>query len=172
MQYVITLNSEGSSIGLMEKQEAHLKGVFHLAFSIFIFREIGSSYELLIQQRALSKYHSGGLWTNTCCSHAEENIPLEETAHKRLQEEMGFSCPLQKAGTFQYKAVVGEGLIENELDHVFVGFSNPATISLHPEEASSYEWVPLPLLEKRLTNSPETFTAWFAPALKLALQIF
>ncbi len=172
MQYVITLDSEGSPVGQMEKQEAHLKGVFHLAFSIFIFRKAASSYELLIQQRALSKYHSGGLWTNTCCSHAEVNIPIKDTAQKRLKEEMGFSCPLQNVGTFKYKAFVGQGLIENELDHVFIGFSNEENISLNLNEASSCEWVSLALLEERLKNKPATFTAWFAPALKLALKIF
>lgn len=170
-KFVVTVDPKGTPLGLMEKQEAHVKGALHLAFSLFIFRKIEKEWELLIQQRAYTKYHSAGLWTNTCCSHAEENIPIEVTAKNRLAEEMGFSCPLEYAGSFLYKAPVGNGLIEHEIDHVFVGFANPPLLTLDPEEAEASEWITLSLLEQRLQNQPETFTAWFQEAYEKAKKL-
>lgn len=167
-QHVVLVDPEGKPLGLMEKQEAHIQGALHLAFSIFIFRKSGRDWELLIQQRAFSKYHSPGLWTNTCCSHAEENSPFAMTAEKRLQEEMGFSCLLQFAGSFLYKAPVGNNLIEHELDHVFVGFANPPHILPDPEEAAAWQWISLENLEKWLEKDPSAFTAWFKEAYSYA----
>lgn len=170
-KYVVTATPSGEPLALMGKQEAHEKGVLHLAFSVFIFRFTNDEPELLLQQRALSKYHSAGLWTNTCCSHAEPDTPVVLTAQKRLQEEMGFSCPLQPMGTFLYKADVGPGMIEHEIDYVFAALHNPTTILPDPEEAASCRWVPLPVLQERLLSHPHEFTAWFAEAFALAVPI-
>lgn len=167
-KYVVTVNEKGDPVGLVEKQEAHERGLLHLAFSIFIFRRRGSALELLLQRRALDKYHSAGLWTNTCCSHMEENVPLAVTAPLRLAEEMGFSCPLQQVGTFQYRAEVGPGMIEHELDTVLVGFADPEKIVVNPQEAMDFAWRDTRDIERRLQESPQEFTAWFSPAYKIA----
>ena len=157
-------------IGLVEKKNAHLKGILHRAFSIFIFREVGSGTQLLLQQRALHKYHSGGLWTNTCCSHAEPDVPLEITANNRLQAEMGFSCPISFLRSFYYKTAVGNGMTEHEIDHVFAAFYNPPNIHLNPEEANAFKWVNVKDLEKDLITKRHEFTAWFPEAFDIALK--
>ena len=157
-------------IGLVEKQEAHLKGILHRAFSIFIFREVGSAPQLLLQQRALHKYHSGGLWTNTCCGHAEADLPIGITASNRLQTEMGFSCPLSFLGTFYYKKEVGNGMTEHEIDHLFAAFHNPPTIHPNPEEAGAFKWIDIKELETALATEPHAFTAWFPEAFAIALK--
>jgi len=167
---VLQVDEMDMPIGVMEKQEAHMKGVLHRAFSVFLFRRKGAGLEILLQQRALKKYHSGGLWTNTCCSHAELNVPVKETAQKRMREEMGFSCELRFAGSFRYKAEVGNGLIENEIDHVFVGFHDPVTIELNPDEAEACQWEEVGQVQKQVTEKPSTFTAWFPEAFELALE--
>src|SRR5437868_2002286 len=120
-QEVILVNKRDEPTGSMEKLAAHQQGLLHRAFSIFIFNDNG---ELLLQQRAIDKYHSGGLWTNTCCSHPQ---PGEETivaAQRRLKEEMGFTTSIKKVFDFVYKAEFGNGLIEHEFDHVFAGNYN------------------------------------------------
>lgn len=167
-KYVIEVSPEGAPLGLVEKLEAHERGVLHLAFSIFVYRDHKGTRELLLQQRAFEKYHSGGLWTNTCCSHAEKDIPIEETAAMRLQEEMGFSCPLQHRGTFCYRADVGNGLIEHEIDHVFTAFYDPPVIKVDPSEAAAWAWVTVSEVEERLAAKPQEFTAWFAGAFAIA----
>jgi isopentenyl-diphosphate delta-isomerase len=101
LEYVILVNEKDQEIGKMEKQEAHEKGLLHRAFSVFIFND---QKELLLQQRALTKYHCAGLWTNTCCSHPRENETVVQAAHRRLQEEMGFDCFLEVKTSFIYKA--------------------------------------------------------------------
>ena len=102
----------------MEKMEAHKKGLLHRAFSVFIFNGKG---EMLLQQRALNKYHSGGLWTNACCSHPMPGEKTEDAADRRLKEELGFETPLEKIFDFVYKAEFDNGLTEYEFDHVFAG---------------------------------------------------
>lgn len=168
--FVLQVDSSDRPIGLIEKKNAHLLGVLHRAFSIFIFREIESSYQLLLQKRAFEKYHSPGLWTNTCCSHAESDIDVEITAKKRLQIEMGFSCDLSFLGTFYYKAEVGNGMIEHEMDHVFATFHNPKHIQLNPEEASAFEWINIDDLQELLIKDTHKYTAWLPGALKFALK--
>jgi isopentenyl-diphosphate delta-isomerase len=116
LQQVILVNDRDEPIGLMEKLEAHQKGLLHRAFSIFIFN---SSGELLLQRRSLHKYHSGGLWTNTCCSHPSPAEDILAAAQRRLNEEMGFTAPLEKIFDFIYKAEFDNGLVEYEFDHVF-----------------------------------------------------
>ena len=121
MEKVILVNEDDQSTGWMEKMEAHRKGVLHRAFSVFIFNDNG---EMLIHRRALDKYHSGGLWTNACCSHPREGETTEESAHRRLMEEMGFDCDIQEQFSFIYRAELDNDLIEHELDHVFFGRFN------------------------------------------------
>ena len=169
-KFLIQVDLEDVPVGLIEKKEAHLRGILHRAFSIFIFRKIGSSVELLLQQRALHKYHSGGLWTNTCCSHAEPGIAIDVTAKHRLQEEMGFSCPLSFLGSFYYKTEVGSKMTEHEIDYVFSAFYNPSKIRLNPEEANGCKWMTIELLQKELLSKPHEFTAWFPEAFKMALK--
>ncbi len=157
-------------IGLVEKKDAHLKGILHRAFSIFIFRKVESASQLLLQQRAFHKYHSGGLWTNSCCGHAEPDVPIEITASNRLQTEMGFSCPISFLGTFYYKTDVGNGMTEHEIDHVFAAFHHPSHIHPNPEEANAFKWIDMKELENALLTEPHEFTAWFPEALSIALK--
>ena len=169
MSRVLLVDPSDNPVGLMEKREAHDKGLLHRAFSVFIFRKIGSSAELLIQKRASDKYHSGGLWTNTCCSHAEAGLPAAATAEKRLREEMGFACPLDFAGSFLYRADVGNGMIEHEIDHVFTAFFDPGEILPNPEEAEAVQWVEIESIKRWLGQEPKAFTAWFPKAFEIAL---
>jgi isopentenyl-diphosphate delta-isomerase len=157
LEMVILVDENDQEIGLMEKQEAHEKALLHRAFSVLVFNDKG---EMLLQQRAFEKYHSGGLWTNTCCSHPRQGETTEEAAHRRLQEEMGFDCDLNLHQTFIYKAPFDNGLTEHELDHVYIGKynNNPEFNAL---EVSSFQWISLEELKDQLKNRPEKFTVWF-----------
>ena len=130
---VILVNEQDAPIGVMEKMEAHKTGTLHRAFSIFIFNSQG---EMLLQQRAKGKYHSGGLWTNACCSHPQPGEQVEKAAERRLMEELGFSTSLEKVFDFLYKAGLDNGLTEHEFDHVFVGEYNGA-INFNTEEVAN-----------------------------------
>ena len=155
---VILVNSNDEPIGLMPKMEAHEKALVHRAFSVFV---INSNNELMLQQRALQKYHSPGLWTNTCCSHqrdGEENI---EAGLRRLQEEMGFETPLEYLFNFIYKAPFDNGLTEHELDHVMLG-RYEGDPSINPEEVASWKWMDIDLIHSDLINNPADYTVWFA----------
>ena len=155
---VILVNSNDEPIGLMPKMEAHEKALLHRAFSVFV---INSNNELMLQQRALQKYHSPGLWTNTCCSHqrdGEENI---EAGLRRLQEEMGFETPLEYLFNFIYKAPFDNGLTEHELDHVMLG-RYEGKPSINPEEVASWKWMDIDLIHADLINNPADYTVWFA----------
>lgn len=169
-RYLIQVDNLDVPVGLVKKLEAHLDGVLHRAFSVFVFRKVGSSIQLLLQQRASHKYHSGGLWTNTCCSHAEPEVPVKETAKVRLQTEMGFTCPLQFMGSFHYKADVGNGMIEHEIDHVFAAFHNPTEFRINPEEADTCKWIDVDCLKQLLKSQPHEFTVWLPEALQIALN--
>jgi isopentenyl-diphosphate delta-isomerase len=155
---VILVNSNDEPIGLMPKMEAHEKALLHRAFSVFV---INSNNELMLQQRALQKYHSPGLWSNTCCSHqrdGEENI---EAGLRRLQEEMGFETPLEYLFNFIYKAPFDNGLTEHELDHVMLG-RYEGKPSINPEEVASWKWMDIDLIHADLINNPADYTVWFA----------
>lgn len=154
---VILVNEKDEVLGSMEKLEAHEKGLLHRAFSIFVFNSKG---ELLIHQRAFGKYHSEGLWTNTCCSHPAPGETIIEAAHRRLQEEMGFTCEMHQAFHFVYKAELDNNLIEHELDHVVIGScdSNPV---MNPEEAIDFKWVDLGDLLIDVSKNPSNYTFWF-----------
>lgn len=157
MEFVILVDNNDRQIGLMEKQAAHIEPHLHRAFSIFLFNSKG---ELLMQQRAFSKYHSPGLWTNTCCSHPRAGETLEEATSRRLMEEMGMTCPMHEVYTFIYKAPVGQGLTEHEFDHVFIGQSDDIP-NINTDEVASWEYMRLDDLKKDLELYPELYTEWF-----------
>ncbi len=157
MEHVILVDKEDKPLGLMEKMEAHEKGLLHRAFSVFVFNE---KNELLLQRRAFSKYHSGGLWTNTCCSHPRENESVEQAAIRRLNEEMGFHCEVKNIFSFVYKAVLDNELTEHELDHVLVGKYELAPVP-NPEEVCDWKYINLKELEEDMEINPDNYTIWF-----------
>ncbi len=156
-EFVVLVDQNDQKLGLMEKQQAHVAGLLHRAFSVFIFNSKG---ELMIQQRAANKYHSPTLWTNTCCSHPRDEETYEQAAHRRLQEEMGFDCQLEFKFSFIYKAHLENDLTEHELDHVFIGTFDDEP-NLNPEEVMAYRWVELDDLKKDMEKNPQNYTAWF-----------
>ncbi|MGA1227139.1 MAG: isopentenyl-diphosphate Delta-isomerase [Tamlana sp.] len=154
---VILVNENDEQIGLMPKMEAHEKALLHRAFSVFIFND---KNELMLQQRALSKYHSPGLWTNTCCSHQREGETNIEAGKRRLMEEMGFVVDLQDSISFIYKAPFDNGLTEHEYDHVMLGKYNEKP-TINPDEVASWKWMPLEEVKVDISLHPELYTAWF-----------
>ena len=156
-EFVVLVNEQDEVQGLMEKQEAHVAGLLHRAFSVFVFNE---KNELLLQQRAEEKYHSPSLWTNACCSHPRENESYLEAAHRRLVEELGFDCELTEKFYFVYKAQLGEQLFEHELDRVFVG-NYDGEIHFNSEEVQAVKWVEMNDLITDMKLNPENYTAWF-----------
>lgn len=157
MNNVILVNEQDQVIGEMEKLEAHQKGLLHRAFSVFVFND---NKELLLQKRALGKYHSEGLWTNTCCSHPEPNESILDAGKRRLKEEMNYQCELKEGFSFIYKVDFENGLAEHELDHVIVGYSNENPV-LNPEEASDFKWLSIEEIEKQIEKNKDEFTFWF-----------
>ncbi len=157
IEEVILVDELDNSIGTMEKIEAHEKAILHRAFSVFIFNNNG---EMLLQQRAINKYHSGGLWTNTCCSHPKPNEQTIVAAARRLKEEMGFETDLVKVFDFIYRAPFSNGLTEYEFDHVFIGLYN-GTIMPNKDEVGNYEYISLENIAHQLLNEPSKFTEWF-----------
>ena len=156
-QNVILVDEHDREVGLMEKMEAHHKGLLHRAFSVLVFNENG---ELLLQRRAFGKYHSEGLWTNTCCSHPYPGESILEAGKRRLFEEMGFTCELSEVFSFIYKAELENGLIEHELDHVLVGFSEE-TPHLNLEEVSAFKWMNVDEIKADIKENSSHYTAWF-----------
>jgi isopentenyl-diphosphate delta-isomerase len=157
MEQVVLVNEHDEELGLMEKMEAHEKALLHRAFSVFIFNQSG---ELLLQQRALDKYHSGGLWTNTCCSHPRPNESVADAASRRLKEEMGFEVPLEKVFDFIYQASFDNGLTEHEFDHVFVGYYD-GPMQVNPAEVNDYVYRSMGSIQLSLEMHDGLFTAWF-----------
>lgn len=161
MELVILVDEKDQATGIAEKMEAHRQGWLHRAFSVFVFNH---NQELLIHQRASHKYHSRALWTNTCCSHPRETESVEEAAHRRLQEEMGFDCLLQPLFSFVYEASLEDGLYEHEFDHVLIGqWSGQPTPN--PEEVMDWKYITLDALENEIQMHPEYYTVWFKIAL-------
>ena len=161
---VILVDKNDNQVGLMPKIEAHEKGVLHRAFSIFIFN---SKYELLLQKRASSKYHSGGLWTNTCCSHPREGEDTLDAANRRLDEEMGIKTSLRKVYDFIYKAELDNQLTEHEFDHVFYGVCDRDP-KLNRDEAEDFKWVDMETLNNDIIKNEDNYTVWF----KIAFEYF
>lgn len=166
MEEIILVNENDSQVGVMEKMEAHQKAMLHRAFSVFIFNSKG---EMLLQQRALNKYHSGGLWTNACCSHPRPGELTANAAERRLQEEMGFSTQLTKIFNFTYKASFENGLTEYEFDHVFLG-EYDGIISANESEVNSYSYKSLKDIELSLLQQPSDYTVWFHLAFPKVLE--
>jgi len=158
---VVLVNEKDEPTGVMEKMEVHQKGLLHRAFSVFIFDSGG---RMLLQQRAAKKYHGAHLWTNACCSHPYPGETVEDAAQRRLQEELGFTTPLQKIFCFTYHAHVENGLIEHEFDHVFAG-EYEDVIYPNPHEVSHYAFVTIQQVKNDMQLFPERFTSWFKIAI-------
>lgn len=167
---VILVDANDVPLGVAEKWEAHKKALLHRAFSVFVYRLNNGSYELLLQQRQFTKYHSGGLWSNTCCSHPRPDETILLAATRRLQEEMNLKVVLQPVGVFTYKAVVNDELTEHEVDHVLVGFYDNQEIKINNEEIANCRWVTTQALVCDLDDNPHLYTAWLKQALKIANQ--
>ena len=163
MQQVILVNEQDEAIGVMEKMEAHEKALLHRAFSVFIFNKDGL---MLLQQRAMSKYHSPGLWTNACCSHPNPDEAVKDAALRRLHEELGFTTKVEKAFHFTYKAAFDNGLTEHEFDHVFVGVYD-GTLQLNKEEVRAITYKSMNEIADDLQTAPQVYTEWFKIAFPL-----
>ena len=160
MEKIVLVNIDDEIVGSAEKMEVHRKGLLHRAFSIFIINDKG---EMLIQKRNDSKYHSGGLWTNSCCSHQRINEELDEAIHRRLQEELGFDCKLQEQFDFVYRTVFRDSLIEYELDHVYIG-NYSGEVNVNEEEISEFRWISKDELKDKLNKEAQKFTTWVLTA--------
>jgi len=154
---VILVNEKDETLGVMDKTRAHREALLHRAFSIFVFNSLG---KMLLQQRALGKYHSAGLWSNACCSHPRPGESVEQAAERRLKEELGFTAPLEKLFSFIYKAKVGNDLTEFEFDHVLVGeYDGP--VVFNTDEVNSVCFKDMETIEVELRDNPEVYTEWF-----------
>jgi len=154
---VILVNEKDEQIGLMEKIEAHEKALLHRAFSVFVYND---KNEVMLQQRALSKYHSPGLWTNTCCSHQREGESNIDAGKRRLMEEMGFTTELEETISFIYKAPFDNGLSEHEFDYILIG-KYDGEPNINPDEVVAWKWMSLEAIKKDLQENPANYTAWF-----------
>lgn len=160
---MVLVDDADRPVGTAAKLAAHRTGALHRAFSVFVFDGHG---RLLLQRRARTKYHSGGLWSNTCCGHPRPGEATAAGAARRLEEEMGITCALRGAGAFTYRARVGE-LEEHEFDHVLTGrFDGEPRPD--PREVEAWRWAPPASLAAELAAAPGTFTPWFGPAFALA----
>lgn len=157
MEEVILVDERDCEIGTLEKMAAHQQGKLHRAFSVLIFNRSG---RLLLQQRAIKKYHSGGLWTNTCCSHPQPGEDILDAGRRKLIQEMGIDCNLTFSHKFIYKAVLDNNLIEHELDHVLVGFYDEEP-RLNPDEVMNWKFVLLDEAQKDAEQNPNRYTHWF-----------
>ncbi len=158
---MILVNEQDEPIGTLAKTPTHEQGLLHRAFSIFLFNDAG---EMLLQKRALTKYHSAGLWTNACCSHPYPSELINEAALRRLKEELGIETSLTHAFSFIYKANFDNGLTEHEFDHVLIGKWN-GYCNFNEEEVDSIVFVAIDDLERDVTNHPYKYTEWFKIAL-------
>jgi isopentenyl-diphosphate delta-isomerase len=163
---VVLVNEQDEAIGVEDKTRAHLLGVLHRAFSVFVINAAG---QLLLQKRALTKYHSRGLWSNTCCGHPRPDESVEKASRRRLGEEMGFDSELREVFHFVYRADLEDGLVENEYDHVLVG-SFDGVPKPDPAEVAEWRWVGMATLGADLKNHPESYTYWFRISFDRFLQ--
>ncbi len=160
------LFNQDGKLSTMEKITVHRRGLLHSAVSVFIFNDRN---KLLLQKRAAGKYHSPEKWTNTCCTHPYPGETPISSAHRRLQEEMGLTAVLTEAFTFSYKADVGNGLIENEFDHVFLGVTNQNPVP-NPAEVSDWAWVTISELEQELLLNPEKYSPWLRQCFNVVIR--
>ncbi|RXJ70543.1 isopentenyl-diphosphate delta-isomerase [Veronia nyctiphanis] len=160
---VVLVDKSGEATGLADKMEAHKQGWLHLAFSIMVYRERSSGREYLLQRRALSKYHSGGLWTNTCCSHPMSGEPFDVAAKRRMEEELGVTQPLdyQLGDRFCYRAELDNDLIEYELDQILISEADQVNIVPVDDEIMDHRWWTEQDIDAAIADSPDVFTAWF-----------
>jgi isopentenyl-diphosphate delta-isomerase len=158
---VILVDRSDRALGSAPKLEAHERGELHRAFSVFVLNARG---ELLLQRRAGDKYHSGGLWSNTCCGHPRPGEETASAAARRLREEMGFGCELRHLGRFTYRAELGDGLVEHEVDHVFAG-RHDGDPRPDPREVEAWRWVSPEALREEIQRDAGRFTPWLAAAL-------
>lgn len=157
MEHVILVDEHDNELGLMEKMEAHHKGVLHRAFSVLLYNSKG---EVLLQKRSANKYHSAGLWTNTCCSHPKPSEKMEEAVARRLKEEMGIDTQPAYAYKFLYQVVLDNNLIEHEMDHVYVGLFNKEPI-INSHEVENWRFAGLEEVKEDIQQNPEAYTHWF-----------
>ena len=169
-EYVILVNENDRETGREEKLKAHREGLLHRAFSIFLFRKKHNRSELLLQQREKNKYHCGGLWANSCCSHPRSGETVLEAGRRRLKEELGIETSLTRVGSFLYEAAFANGLIEHEIDHVLVGYYDSDEIPFNTAEVETVRWTSLEDIEEEYRLHPERFTPWFKPAFDLAIK--
>lgn len=166
-EYITLVNENDEEIGTMEKLEVHKQGLLHRAFSILVFNQ---NKELLLQRRNESKYHSPGLWTNTCCSHQRMGETLHQAAKRRLQEEMGFICELEEMFHFTYHIQLGD-LFEHEVDHVFFGEYDGEMV-FDPDEVAEVKWMSINDIEADMKNHPDLYTYWFHVLFPKAMEAF
>ena len=162
-EHVILLDEHGQPCGTQEKMKAHYLGQFHLAFSVLLYRKGAHEREYLLQRREISKYHSGGLWTNTCCSHPRLGESLSAAGVRRLKEEMGIDLtqPLEIADKFIYRAQLENDLIEHELDHILIACVEDLVVTPNWEEVMAWQWWSESELMAQLKTAPDSFTVWF-----------
>lgn len=164
MEFVVLVDEQDKEVGVMEKLEAHQKGVLHRAFSVFLFNDEG---KMLLQRRALNKYHSAGLWTNACCSHPRPDEKTLDAANRRLMEEMGLTAELALKTSFIYKTKFDNDLTEHELDYIFVGKCNDEP-KINREEVHEFNWLNVNSIHTAIEKHPDDFTSWF----KIAMEKF
>jgi diphosphomevalonate decarboxylase len=163
---VILVDANDKAIGIEEKWQAHQYDHLHRAFSVFILRRQNNTLELLLQQRNADKYHTPNLWSNTCCSHPRPDEDIVSAATRRLQEEMGFMTDLSLIDKFNYTAKLTNGLTENEIDYLLVGFNSIANPPINRQEVQNYKWMSLENLLNNLHQNPQNYTPWLLPALE------
>lgn len=163
-EQVVLVDEQGQYQGLKEKMQAHLDGDLHLAFSVLLYRDTELGREYLLQQREMNKYHSGGLWTNTCCSHPRLNETIEQAGIRRLQEEMGIVADfeLTDIGHFCYRAQLDNELVEHELDHILVASTPNVVVNPNPQEVMAYRWWSEAEIKQGMSLPTPLFTAWFS----------
>lgn len=154
---VVLVDKNDHAIGIMEKMAAHEQGLLHRAFSVFVFNDKG---ELLLQQRAANKYHGAGLWTNTCCSHPQQEEDICMAATERLHFEMGLKCDLEMIYSFIYHEKVENNLTEHELDYVLIGYSNENPV-INKDEVQDYRWLNIDHILQNIKDNPSEYTVWF-----------
>jgi isopentenyl-diphosphate delta-isomerase len=168
VEEVILIDENDHELGVGEKMATHLEGLLHRAFSVVI---VSTKGEMLLQKRAIIKYHSGGLWTNACCGHPRPGEGVIEAANRRLMEEMGIACDLKPWFNFAYRADLDHDLVENEYDHVLIGRCDKVEPKPDPDEADDWKWMKLDALNKDIAQYPERYTYWFKILLEAAPKL-